>query len=83
LRVRTRRRTEWEGESSAWVQIRFRCAEFRKNLAGLSRQFAARANRRFQFHKRRQLFFGTHNETLSIVAMCVSNEDRSLFAIHG
>jgi len=27
------------------------------------------ANRRFQFHKRSQLFFGSRNETLSIVAM--------------
>src|SRR5882762_7878698 len=60
MRIRTRRRTEREGESSAWVQIRFRCAEFGKNLAGLSRQFAASANRRFEFHKRSQLFIRTH-----------------------
>ena len=34
-------------------------------------------NRRFEFHKRSQLFIRTHNETLAIVAMCVgSNEDR-------
>jgi hypothetical protein len=25
-----------------------------------------RANRRFQFHKRGQLFIGVHNETLSV-----------------
>ena len=30
-------------------------------------------NRPFQFHKRRQLFIRTHNETLSVVAMCVCN----------
>jgi hypothetical protein len=35
----------------------------------------ARANRRFEFHKRRQLFLRAHNETLSVVAMRVSNED--------
>jgi hypothetical protein len=35
-------------------------------------------NRRFEFHKRPQLFIGPHNETLS-VAMSVSNEDRSPF----
>src|SRR6266545_204882 len=40
-----------------------------KNLANLSNQFAASANRRFQFHKRSQLFIGVHNETLSVVAM--------------
>jgi len=37
----------------------------------------------FQFHKRRQLFIGVHNETLSIIALCVSNEDCSRFTIHG
>jgi hypothetical protein len=38
---------------------------------------AASANRRFEFHKRRQLFIRTHNETLSVVAMCVNNPDCS------
>jgi hypothetical protein len=33
--------------------------------------------RRFQFRKRAQFFICTHNETLSVVAMCVSNPDRS------
>jgi hypothetical protein len=32
--------------------------------------------RRFEFEKRSQLFIRTHNETLCIVAMCVSNKDR-------
>jgi hypothetical protein len=36
-----------------------------------------RANRRFEFQKRRQLFIRMHNETLSVAAMCVSNPDRS------
>jgi hypothetical protein len=37
--------------------------------------------RQFQFQKRRQLFIRVHNETLSVVAMRVSNPDRSPFAI--
>jgi hypothetical protein len=41
------------------------------------------ANRRFEFHKRCQLFFRSHNEALSIVAMCVSNLDRSPVASNG
>ena len=40
-----------------------------------ARQFAATSNRHFQFNKRSQLFIRTHNETLSIVAMHISNED--------
>jgi hypothetical protein len=38
--------------------------------------------RRFKFQKRSQLFIGVHNETLSIVAMCVCNPDRSLTGIN-
>jgi len=34
-------------------------------------------NHRFQFQKRHQLFIRTHNKTLSIVAVRVSNLDRS------
>jgi hypothetical protein len=40
-----------------------------KNLADSSSQFAACANRRFQFQKRRQYFIRPHNETLSVAAM--------------
>jgi hypothetical protein len=29
-----------------------------------------------------QLFIGVHNETLSVIAMCVSNEDRPPVAIY-
>jgi hypothetical protein len=36
-----------------------------------------RVNRRFQFQKSRQPFICTHNETLSVVAVCVNNPDRS------
>jgi hypothetical protein len=42
-----------------------------------TKQFAAGANHRFQFQKRRQLFIRTGNETLSVVAMCVNNPDCS------
>jgi hypothetical protein len=58
------------------------CVEFGKNLAKQSRQFAASANRRFKFHKRRQLFVRTHNETPSVVTVCISNEARSALGIN-
>ena len=38
---------------------------------------SAAPNRRFKFQKRSQLFIRMHNETLSVVAMCVCNPDRS------
>jgi hypothetical protein len=34
-------------------------------------------NRRFEFQKRSQLFIRSHNETLSVIAMRVCDEDRS------
>ena len=34
-------------------------------------------NHRFEFQKRSQLFICAHNETLSVVAMCVCNPDYS------
>jgi hypothetical protein len=40
------------------------------------------ANRRFEFHEGDQLFIRTHNETLSVVAMCVCNPDRSPVGIN-
>jgi hypothetical protein len=39
-----------------------------------ARETGRSPNRRFEFHKRSELFIRTHNETLSVVAMCVSNE---------
>jgi hypothetical protein len=36
---------------------------------GVPITFAASTNRRFEFYKRRQLFIGVHNETLSVAAM--------------
>jgi hypothetical protein len=41
-----------------------------------------RVNRRFEFDKSRQLFIGVHNETLSVVAMCVCNPERPRFGIN-
>jgi hypothetical protein len=61
------------------IQDPFSDAEFGKIMVGLSRQFAASASRRFQFQKRSQDFIRTHNETLSIVAMCV--QQSRLFAL--
>jgi hypothetical protein len=41
------------------------------------------ANRYFQLKKRSQLFIRPHNETLSIVAMCVHDPDCAPAGIHG
>jgi hypothetical protein len=46
------------------IQDRLRDAEFGKNAANLSNQFAANASRRLQFEKRGQLFIRMHNEML-------------------
>jgi len=50
------------------------------HLGGGSARF--KANRRFQFNKR-QLFIGTHNETLSAIAVRIRNPDCSPARIHG
>jgi hypothetical protein len=39
------------------------------------------SDRRFKFQKRRQLFFRSPNDTLSVVAVCVNNPARSPFKI--
>jgi hypothetical protein len=39
-------------------------------------------SRRFQFHKRGQLFIGAHHETLSIAAMGINNPYRSPLRIN-
>jgi len=41
------------------------------------------SDRWFRFDKRSQLLIRAHNETLSVAAMCVSNEDRLPIRIHG
>src|SRR5439155_12293660 len=48
----------------------------------VQRRCFAHRNRRFQLQKCSQLFIGTHNETLSVVAVCVSNPDCSPIEIH-
>src|SRR5262249_21131979 len=42
-----------------------------------------KANRCFEFDKRRQLFIRSHNETLSVVAVCVNNPHCSRLRING
>ena len=58
---------------------RTRFLAFLRNSYALSVQ----SNRRFQFQKRGQLFIRTDNVTLSVVAVCVSNPDRSPLRIYG
>jgi len=43
----------------------------------LSSQFAGTVDGHFKFQKRCQLFIRVHNEALSIIAVRVSNPDRS------
>jgi hypothetical protein len=56
---------------------------FEKTPPARQAQLVANANRFFQFQKRSQLFIGTHNEALSIAAMCVCNPDCSPVGIKG
>jgi hypothetical protein len=63
------------------IQDRLSDAEFGRNLANLSNRFAASAD--LKFHKRSQLFIRTYNETLSVVAVRVSNPDCSPVGIEG
>jgi hypothetical protein len=44
-----------------------------KNPATLSTPNSPSANRRFKLQKRSQPFIRVHNETLSVLAMCVNN----------
>jgi hypothetical protein len=44
---------------------------------GSASSSTASARRRFQFHKRSQLFIGTNNKALSVAAMRVHNPDFS------
>jgi hypothetical protein len=52
---------------SACFQIRLGDAEFGENFARSSSIMAELPNRRFQFHKRSQLFVRVHDESLSVV----------------
>jgi hypothetical protein len=53
-----------------------------QNLRQLVKKIAARADGRFQFKKRGQLFISAHNETLSVVPVRVCNPDRSPVGIN-
>jgi len=53
-----------------------------KNPASLSRHFAATPSSRFKFYKSAQFFIRAHNEALTVSAMRVNNEVRSLVGIH-
>jgi hypothetical protein len=60
----------------------FNDAEFGKNPTARQAKSPPPPSRRFEFHKRSQLFIRTHNETLSVAAMCVCNKDRSPVGIN-
>jgi hypothetical protein len=44
-------------------------------------KLAETPNPRFQFQKRGQYFIRVHNETLSVIAVCIDNPDSPPFAI--
>jgi hypothetical protein len=66
---------EPSGEQAVLRHIRIRLAtlSFEKISLACQDKFATSPNRRFQLHKRSQLFIGLYNETLSIAAMRVGN----------
>jgi hypothetical protein len=57
------------------IQIRLATPSLQKSTPACQDKFAAGANRRFKFQKRRQLFLRSHNETLSVIAMRINNPD--------
>jgi hypothetical protein len=65
-------------EFALWVYetlvVRFCACTVALNSAWV-RETGRSPNRRFKFQKRGQLFSRPHNETLSVVAMCVRNPD--------
>jgi hypothetical protein len=56
---------------------------FEKIAARCQSNSPSGSNRRFELHKRTQLFIRSHNEPLSVVAMCVCNKDRPPVGIDG
>jgi len=80
----------WSGEAknlarkcSCLIQTRLSDAEFGKNVANLSNQFAARASRQFKFQTPVNFSSARTHETLPVVAMRICNPDRSPFGIDG
>jgi hypothetical protein len=63
------------------IQIRLATPSFEK-ISTASQGNSATPNRRFEFHKRSQLFIRVHNETLSVVAMRVCNPNCSPVGIN-
>ena len=71
------------GEVLHLIQDCLSDAEFGKNLASVSIQIAASANRPFEFQKRGQLFIRSHNEMPAFAAMPLRNPDCSRLGING
>ena len=67
-------------EKNAFIVLKYSLLTVRVRLPDGRRDCAA--NRRFEFHKRSQLFIRVHNESLSVAAMCVCNPDRSPVGIN-
>jgi hypothetical protein len=65
------------------IQIRLTTSSVEKITPACQANSPQAPNRRFKFHKRRQLFVGVDNETLSAVPMCVCNKDCRPATIHG
>jgi hypothetical protein len=65
------------GKTPPPVSDPFDGVESGKNPASLSSKKTATPTRRFNLYKRDQLFIRTRNEPLSVVAMCVCNQDCS------
>jgi hypothetical protein len=68
-------------EKNVFMVLRDSFLTARARLPGCRRDCAA--DRWFKFRKRSQLFIRTRNETLSIIAVGIGNERRSLATIHG
>jgi hypothetical protein len=68
-------------ETNAFMVLKYSLLTAGVRLSGCGRDCAA--DRRFKFQKRSQLFIRTHNETLSVVVMCVCNPDCSSLRING
>jgi hypothetical protein len=70
------------GKARRLIQNPFDGVESGRIYANLSRKFFAEADCGFEFHKRSPLSIGSHNETLSVIPMRVSNPDCSSLGIN-
>jgi hypothetical protein len=62
-------------EKNAFIVLKYSLRTARVRLLDGRRDCAA--NRQLELHKRSQLFLRVHNETLSVIAICVCDQDRS------